>query len=70
MDEWISAGDAAFIEQAHARLKSFTEKSGTLAIASHSVDTLRQWCNKGIFLVRGGVVAMGPLEEVIARYQG
>lgn len=70
LDEMIGAGDAAFIEQANTRLKGFIEKSGILVIASHNMDILRQWCNKGMFLERGIVVAMGPLEEVIARYQG
>ena len=31
---------------------------------------LRQWCNKGMLLEHGKLIAYGPLEEVMARYEG
>jgi ABC-type polysaccharide/polyol phosphate transport system ATPase subunit len=70
LDEMIGAGDAAFIARAHDRLKDFIAKAGILVVASHSMAMLRQWCNLGMLLERGKLVAHGPLEEVIARYEG
>jgi ABC-type polysaccharide/polyol phosphate transport system ATPase subunit len=69
LDEMISAGDAAFIDRADARLKSFLARTGILVIASHSMATLRQWCNKGMLLESGKLIAFGPLEDVIKRYE-
>jgi ABC-type polysaccharide/polyol phosphate transport system ATPase subunit len=69
LDEMIGAGDAGFIDRANARLKSFLARTGILVIASHSLGMLRQWCNKGMLLESGKLVAFGPLEEVIKRYE-
>jgi ABC-2 type transport system ATP-binding protein len=69
LDEMIGAGDAAFIARADERLKSFLSRTGILVIASHSMPMLRQWCNKGMLLESGKVIAFGPLEEIVTRYE-
>jgi ABC-2 type transport system ATP-binding protein/lipopolysaccharide transport system ATP-binding protein len=69
LDEMIGAGDAAFIDRANARLKTFIERAGILVIASHNPAMLRQWCNKGILLEHGKIVVYGELEEALARYE-
>lgn len=70
LDEMIGAGDAAFLVRAEARLKSFLSRTGILVVASHNMEMLQQWCNKGMLLERGKLIAYGPLEEVLARYEG
>jgi ABC-type polysaccharide/polyol phosphate transport system ATPase subunit len=69
LDEMIGAGDEAFFERAQARLSLFIENTGILIIASHSTAMLRQWCNKGMLLQHGNLLAYGPIEEVISRYE-
>ena len=69
LDEMIGAGDAHFIERATARLHGFLERTGILIIASHSMGMLRGWCNRGILLEHGQIVAEGSIEDVIARYE-
>jgi ABC-2 type transport system ATP-binding protein len=68
LDEMIGAGDAAFIARVNDRLKTFLARAGILVIASHATDILRQWCNKGMLLEHGKLIAYGPLEDVVARY--
>jgi ABC-type polysaccharide/polyol phosphate transport system ATPase subunit len=68
LDEMIGAGDAAFLTRANERLKNFLARAGILVIASHAMPILRQWCNKGMLLEHGKLIAYGPLEDVIARY--
>jgi ABC-type polysaccharide/polyol phosphate transport system ATPase subunit len=70
LDEMIGTGDATFIARADARLKKFLARAGILVIASHAMPILRQWCNKGMLLEHGRLIAFGPLEDVIARYTG
>jgi ABC-type polysaccharide/polyol phosphate transport system ATPase subunit len=70
LDEMIGAGDAAFLARANERLKQFLGKAGILVIASHATPILRQWCNKGMLLEHGKLIAYGPIEEVIALYAG
>jgi len=70
LDEMVGAGDANFISRANDRLKSFLGRAGILMIASHSVTILRRWCNKGMLLERGKLLAFGPLDDILARYEG
>jgi ABC-type polysaccharide/polyol phosphate transport system ATPase subunit len=68
MDEWLSAGDASFLDKAQRRMETFVSSSSILVLASHSADLLRTWCNRGIFLQQGRVVADGDIKDVIAAY--
>lgn len=68
LDEMIGAGDAVFLNRANQRLKRFIEQTGIMVIASHSTDVLRQWCNKGMLMEHGKLLAFGDLEGVISQY--
>lgn len=69
MDEWILAGDARFLSKAQARIDTFVQKASALVLASHNFDVCRRWCNKGAWLRQGRVEALGPVEDVIEKYQ-
>jgi ABC-type polysaccharide/polyol phosphate transport system ATPase subunit len=69
LDEMIGAGDAAFLAKAETRLKNFVARTGILLVASHSTGMLRQWCNKGMLLEHGKLVAYGSVDDVAARYE-
>jgi ABC-2 type transport system ATP-binding protein/lipopolysaccharide transport system ATP-binding protein len=69
MDEWLSAGDAHFLDKAQKRMETFVRRSNILVLASHSLDLIRQWCNRGILLQQGHIRAMGDVSEVIAAYE-
>ena len=69
MDEWISAGDAAFVDKIKRRLDEFTNRAGILVLASHNLDLLKRVCTKGVLIEAGRVLAIGPIEEVLAQYQ-
>jgi ABC-type polysaccharide/polyol phosphate transport system ATPase subunit len=68
MDEWIVAGDAAFLVKAQHRVESFIAKASILVLASHSLDICRQWCNKAIWIERGEVKMSGDIEHVLADF--
>jgi len=69
MDEWIAAGDAAFLHKARQRMEEFLAGTSILVLASHSVPLLKEWCNRAILLDRGRIVAMGSVDEVAAAYE-
>jgi ABC-type polysaccharide/polyol phosphate transport system ATPase subunit len=69
MDEWLSAGDARFLEKAQKRMEQFVGSSNILVLASHSVELLRNWCNRGILLQHGRIAAQGDINDVVAAYQ-
>jgi ABC-2 type transport system ATP-binding protein/lipopolysaccharide transport system ATP-binding protein len=69
MDEWLMAGDAAFMEKARTRMESFVEHASILVLASHSEAIIRQWCNKAILLRNGHLEAFGCVNEVFTKYE-
>ncbi len=69
MDEWLNAGDAQFLEKAQRRVEAFVRASSILVLASHSLDLVKRWCNRGILLQQGRTVAIGSIEEIFGAYQ-
>ncbi|WP_346658291.1 ABC transporter ATP-binding protein [Bradyrhizobium sp. 156] len=68
MDEWIMAGDASFMSKAKHRIESFVAKASILVLASHSLETCRQFCNKALWMDQGQVVTSGEINEVLDAY--
>jgi homopolymeric O-antigen transport system ATP-binding protein len=68
MDEWLAAGDAAFLAKARQRMESFVGGARILVLASHSMSILEEWCNRAILLDNGRIVASGSVGEVAAIY--
>lgn len=58
MDEWMSVGDAEFMEKANARLATLLDTAKILVLASHSEETIRKNCNKLVRLDHGQIVAV------------
>lgn len=68
MDEWIIAGDIAFMTKAQERISSFISKASILVLASHSTEVCVQWCNKAVWLEKGEVKMVGDVNQVIHEY--
>ena len=68
MDEWLSLGDAEFIDRAKKRMNELVDSTEILILASHSKDLLQQNCNRVIWLEHGRVKMDGPVTEVIDQY--
>lgn len=69
MDEWISTGDAAFVEKAQSRLQSKVERAKIVVVATHSADLLMRLCNKALLLRGGESQYYGEPEEALAIYR-
>lgn len=68
MDEWISAGDAAFVAKAKERIHSRVDGAQIVVLASHNAKLMRSVCNKGIVMDAGKVVAYGPVKKMLEKY--
>ncbi|WP_298216087.1 ABC transporter ATP-binding protein [Acidocella sp.] len=68
MDEWILAGDAAFLGKARQRLETMVGSAEILVLSSHNAAILMQWCNRIIWMEGGRVHADGPPEEILSAY--
>ncbi len=69
MDEWLSAGDAHFLARARERMANFVRISKIMVLATHSMALAEEWCNRGLLLDQGRVIASGPVHEVVALYR-
>lgn len=58
MDEWLSVGDADFVEHAEQRLRKVVDAASILVIASHSEETIASTCNIVVRLEHGEVVSI------------
>lgn len=65
MDEWIAAGDAAFMAKAEARLAALVQEAEILVLATHNEAIARRWCTRAIRLDAGRIVADGPVDQVL-----
>ena len=68
MDEWIVAGDAAFLAKAQHRVEAFVEQAGILVLASHSTEICRRWCNKAVWMERGEGKMAADISAVLDSY--
>ena len=70
MDEWILAGDAAFLDKARERLEDMVRGAEILVLSSHSPAIVLEWCTRVIWLDQGQIRADGPPLEVLEQYLG
>lgn len=68
LDEWLAVSDSKFLEKAQRRAEGFVNRSSILVVASHVEDVLKRLCNKLLWLERGTIQRVGPVEEVLAEY--
>ncbi len=68
IDESLGVGDAAFQDKAKERIKSLLDRSNLVVIVSHDLPSLLELCSRGIWMIKGEVVADGPIAEVVDQY--
>jgi ABC-type polysaccharide/polyol phosphate transport system ATPase subunit len=68
MDEMIGTGDKSFIDKAHKRISALLERANILVLASHSEPIIRSFCNKVLWLEKGRVKMIGPVDEAMRAY--
>jgi ABC-2 type transport system ATP-binding protein/lipopolysaccharide transport system ATP-binding protein len=69
LDEVVSAGDSNFSKKARERTLKMVEGASILVLAIHDLTMLRQFCDRVAVLRAGEIVDIGPIEEVLERYE-
>ncbi|WP_042455503.1 ABC transporter ATP-binding protein [Streptacidiphilus jiangxiensis] len=69
IDEALSTGDAAFRRRSEERIRELRKEAGTVFLVSHSNSTIRETCNRTIWLEHGLIRADGPTEDVVQEYE-
>ncbi len=69
LDEVLSVSDGAFRKKSEAKMKSIIANGATTILVSHSIEQVRQMCNKVLWLHQGRQVAFGTdVEGICDRY--
>jgi lipopolysaccharide transport system ATP-binding protein len=68
VDEALAVGDAEFQEKCLDKFREFKKEKKSIVLVSHSMDLIRGYCEKTLYLLNGEPRALGPSEEVTNRY--
>jgi lipopolysaccharide transport system ATP-binding protein len=68
VDEVLAVGDMAFQLKAQARMKELMSSSRLMVVVSHDLNTIKQTCNRVVWMRHGKVVQDGPPQEVVKAY--
>ena len=70
VDEVLSVGDVKFKKKSLNKMKELiNDEDRTVVIVSHSLSTLRELCNKILWINDGTMVMYGDMEEVLPKYE-
>ncbi len=69
VDEILSVGDAAFQKKSRARMMDMMSGGTTVLFVSHSMNQIREMCERVIWLEHGQVRAIGETHEVCDQYE-
>ncbi|MBQ7302573.1 MAG: ABC transporter ATP-binding protein [Clostridia bacterium] len=68
LDEVLSVGDAGFKDKSAERIKAILKSGVTGILVSHSVQQVRNLCNKCLWLDHGKQIAFGPCNVICNAY--
>ncbi|QIM69796.1 ABC transporter ATP-binding protein [Basfia succiniciproducens] len=68
VDEVLAVGDRAFQAKCKKRMEEMLSGGTTLLFVSHSINQVKELCQKAIWLDKGVVKASGNAEDVIPLY--
>lgn len=69
LDEVLSVGDGAFQDKSSKKMSEIIENGAVTILVSHSIDQIRELCNKVLWLHQGSQIMFGEAQEVCAHYQ-
>lgn len=68
IDEILAVGDQHFQEKCHNKLMELKKNGKTIVMVSHSLDSVKQLCDRAIWIHEGEVKLDGECEKVVDEY--
>jgi teichoic acid transport system ATP-binding protein len=69
VDEALATGDAHFRRRSEARVRELRDQAGTVFLVSHQIGTIRETCERTIWLESGVIRLDGATDEVVTEYE-
>jgi ABC-2 type transport system ATP-binding protein len=68
IDEVLAVGDTAFQRKCFEHFRALKRSATTIVFVTHSMDAVREFCDRAILIEDAGIVAQGSAEDVAAQY--
>ena len=68
IDEALSVGDPTFTSRCLEKMQAFRENGKTIVFVSHSMQQVREFCDKAIWIQGGNIIQIGSSYEVTEQY--
>ena len=68
IDEILAVGDQHFQEKRFKKLKDLKKSGKTIVIVSHSMEQVKQFCDRAVWLYKGEVKMDGKVSNVLEEY--
>lgn len=68
IDEVLAVGDQKFQQKCFAEFEEFKRRGKTVIYVSHSLDTMKRFCTRCIYIANGAVCADGAPAMVLDKY--
>ncbi|MER6845964.1 ABC transporter ATP-binding protein, partial [Streptomyces platensis] len=69
IDEALATGDRSFQKRSEARIRELRKEAGTVFLVSHNNKSIRNTCERVLWLERGELIMDGPTDEVVTAYE-
>lgn len=69
IDEALATGDKKFQKRSEARIRELRKEAGTVFLVSHNNKSIRDTCERVLWLEKGELVQDGPTEDVMQEYE-
>lgn len=69
IDETLSVGDAAFRKKSAASIEQRIKSNQTVVLVSHGIETIKQLCDRVVWIDKGVTKAQGPTSEILSQYE-
>ncbi|MFD7744343.1 ABC transporter ATP-binding protein [Streptomyces sp. NPDC059698] len=69
IDEALATGDRKFRVRSEERIRELRKEAGTVFLVSHNNKSIRDTCDRALWLEKGELLMDGPTEEVLKAYE-
>lgn len=68
LDEVLTVGDVSFQKKSFDKIMSMKKSGTSILFVSHDMNSIRQYCDRALFLDNGKIEALGDPDSVVQAY--
>ena len=68
IDEVLGVGDAQFKQKSNKAIKDWITSDKTVVLVSHSLGTIKDLCNRVVWIEKGETIMEGEADKVLGKY--